>query len=135
MKKKESGFTLIELLLVIGIILVLSAIVIAAINPGAQLQRARNKQREAHVSSLYGAVNEFRAREGDFPACVSLESTEISNCEEDLIPKYFSRLPVDPSESCEHNTGYFIKKNNREMIGVMSACAELEEEITVGIWE
>ena len=43
--KVKQGFTLIELLVVIGILTVLLAIVLIAINPGKQFSQANNTQR------------------------------------------------------------------------------------------
>ena len=129
---KKEGFTLVEFLIVIGIIIILSALAIVAINPGQQIQKARNKQRMAHVSAIYGSINEYKAREGDFPACVTTELLDVVLCQAELVPDYFNKLPVDPDESCLYETGYFIKKNTFNALGVVAACAELEEEINAG---
>ncbi len=50
--KNKQGFTLIELLIVIGIIAILAAAIIIAVNPGEQLQKAR----EASVKSQMQAI-------------------------------------------------------------------------------
>lgn len=55
--KKKKGFTLIELLIVIGIIAVLMAIAIVAINPARQFAKANNAKRWGDVSAIVDAVS------------------------------------------------------------------------------
>ncbi len=64
----KKGFTLIELLLVIGIIAILAAIVIVAINPTRQLGQARNAQRNSDVNTMLNAIWQFAIdNNGDMP--------------------------------------------------------------------
>lgn len=134
--KKNSSFTLLEITIVISIILILFAIIIITINPTFQIQQARNDQRKAHIMALYGAFIEYKSRNGDFPECVSVEATDISNCQ-DLVPDYISSLPEDPLDGCEfkNTTGYYVKKGSVLGIGIKAMCAELDTEITAGNWE
>jgi prepilin-type N-terminal cleavage/methylation domain-containing protein len=58
---KEQGFTLIELLVVIGILAVLMAVTLVAINPTKHFQAARNAQRSADVNTILNAIYEYEA--------------------------------------------------------------------------
>ncbi len=129
---KQKGFTLIELLIVIGIIAILAAAVIIAINPGRQFAVARDSTRERHINSLVNAILSYQIdNQGSFGEIIVPETfTEIcntdkvSNPETDcvgfvnvsaLIPEYLAYLPVDPQVEGNHNgTGYEIalRKSN-----------------------
>ena len=50
--KKQSGFTLIEILVVLGILAIILAIVLVAINPGRQFSQANNTQRRNDVNAV-----------------------------------------------------------------------------------
>ncbi len=99
MTNKEKGFTLIELLIVIGIIAILAAAVIIAINPGRQFTQARNATRWSHVNSIANAIYAYAVdNDGVFPTpCVSAGWTAVTeaNCG-DLTPTYMQALPTDP---------------------------------------
>jgi prepilin-type N-terminal cleavage/methylation domain-containing protein len=69
MNNLKKGFTLIELLVVIGIIGILAAIVLVAVNPGRQFAQARNTTRQSDLIQLTNAVYEFAAEhDGNIPA-------------------------------------------------------------------
>lgn len=68
MKKTNKGFTLIELLVVIGIIGILAAIVLVAVNPGRQFAQARNTARQSDLIQISTAVYAFAAdHNGNLP--------------------------------------------------------------------
>jgi len=69
------GFTLVELLIVIGILAVLMAITIIAINPVQQLQNSRNAQRQSDVASILDSVSQYEATTGKLPPTTSGLST------------------------------------------------------------
>src|SRR4030042_864409 len=56
--KGQKGFTLIEILVVIGIIAILAAVVLIAINPAKQFAQARNSQRTSNVNAILNAIGQ-----------------------------------------------------------------------------
>jgi len=107
--KRESGFTLIELLVVIGILAVLLAIVLIAINPARQFAQANNTQRRSDVSAILNAIHQYAAdNRGNLPTGMPADgaSLDVSSATGSgvgaafcnaLVPTYIAELPRDPS--------------------------------------
>jgi type IV pilus assembly protein PilA len=143
---KKSGFTLIEILVVIGIIAILSAVVLVAINPARQFKLARDSQRVANVTAILNAVGQNMAEhKGTFDCTIALPSTDrvissatdglnIASC---LVPTYVSSLPFDPSKSgakftsiTDYDSGYSILIDTDGRVKV-SAVGEITPDIYV----
>ncbi len=136
-KKSQVGFTLIELLVVIGILAILLAIVLIAVNPPRQFILARNTQRRSDALALLNAVGQFYSENGRLPTGIATTSAVVSNtgadiCS-DLVPTYLSALPTDPLPSggftyttCSspYDTGYSVKKNSANRVTVSAPNAE-----------
>ena len=140
--KKTAGFTLIEILVVIGIIAILAAIVIIAINPAKQFAQARNTQRQAGVNAILNAVGQRLAdNKGVFagtftigatpytcPTLPNASTTIASTGGVDLaclVPTYIAQLPVDPNggswtNSTTYNTDFSIAV---DATGRITVCA------------
>ena len=148
--KVSKGFTLIEILIVIGIIAILAAIVIIAINPAKQFAQARNTQRESGVNSILNAIGQRIADNrgvfagqfsgttytcGPLPASATAITTDMAldtttatgdlGC---LVPTYISTLPTDPTPPAAPGTGYTIQVGAN---GRVTVCAPLHAESAI----
>ena len=79
-KTRSSGFTLIELLVVIGVLAILLAITLIAINPNKHFQDARNTQRKSDVAAMLDAIYEYESANSGVapPAVQNVTSTAAS---------------------------------------------------------
>ena len=126
--KNLRGFTLIELLVVIGILGILLAIVLIAINPARQFAQADNTKRSSDTAALLNAVHQYAAdHRGRLPAnmpargaaAASISSTGANICA-DISPTYLSLLPSDPEAA---NGG----------VGVSDCAVAYDTEYTVAV--
>ena len=61
------GFTLVELLIVIALIGILAAVVLAAINPLEQANRARDTRLRSDAAQLLAAIDRYFSNKEEFP--------------------------------------------------------------------
>jgi len=143
-KRSQSGFTLIEILIVIGIIAILAAVVIVAVNPARQFAKARNSQRSSNVNAILNAVHQYGVdNRGTLPATITSSSTPV--CQTDAVDCtglidlsvltangiYIVAMPIDPSCEVNNSTCYEIAQGTNGRITVDAPLADLEEVITV----
>lgn len=130
---KQKGFTLIELLVVIGILAVLLAITLIAINPARQFSQANNTKRSSDVNSILNAVHQYAADNrgvitalnigtADTPVSDAVGGVGDGFCTA-LVTEYIAALPADPNvgggagiadtvcTAGAWNTGYVIRRS------------------------
>jgi type IV pilus assembly protein PilA len=158
LKHKESGFTLIELLVVIGILAILLAITLIAINPNKHFQDTRNAKRSSDVVAILDSIYEYQsANSGQLPPSVQAATipanTKIATgvgsvdlC--DVVPTYLADLPLDPDTTATgssvtgaatpcnvsttaYDTGYEISKTANGRFTVSAPSAEGGATISV----
>jgi prepilin-type N-terminal cleavage/methylation domain-containing protein len=146
--KIQKGFTLIELLVVIGILAVLLAITLIAINPASQFAKANNTKRRSDVNAILNAINQYMAdNKGNLPAGIATTARQISNTGADLctvlVPQYIAALPVDPQTNngtpvqqaqcaAAYGTNYdVVQSTSDSRLTVSAPGAELQESISV----
>ncbi|OGV90809.1 hypothetical protein A3A66_03620 [Microgenomates group bacterium RIFCSPLOWO2_01_FULL_46_13] len=131
----RKGFTLIELLVVIGIIGILAAVVLIAVNPGRQFASARDTQRRADLYSITNAVYQYATENnGNVPTTITTARQIIcynpTGCPAGfsdltiLVPTYIAAMPADPSTGTQANTNYSIWRDANGRV-VATASGEL----------
>src|ERR1700686_3504420 len=97
-RNSQKGFTLIELLVVIGILAVLLAITLIAINPAKQFSQSNNTKRQSDVLAILNGVYQYAAdNKGAVPGTITTSVSTISDTGADLcaslVPTYLAALP------------------------------------------
>ena len=140
------GFTLIELLVVIGILAVLLAITLIAINPARQFSQANNTKRSSDVNAILNAVGQYAAdNRGVLPTGITTATQNIAKTGADVCEQlqtlYLAALPADPLSNngaaisdctTNYDTNYTIVRSAADnRITVTAPAAELGSVISV----
>ena len=150
--KRTKGFTLIELLVVIGVLTILLAIVLVAINPARQFSQANDTQRRSDVNAILNAIHQYGAdNKGTLPTGIDATDKLITSTAGAgnvdlctiLVPLYLADIPIDPTTGTEtpdnsvcttplatYDSGYTVAKNADNRVTV-TATGEITASITV----
>ncbi len=142
---KQKGFTLIEILVVIGIIAILAAVVIVALNPARQFAQARNTQRSSNINTILNGLNQrmidnkgvWSTTCGASTVTLPATATNIGsgatfvNLDPCLVSTYLVSIPFDPSGGTAASSGYHMWRDANDRLHVKAVKAELGETIQV----
>jgi hypothetical protein len=144
------GLTVVEIIIAMGLFAFIAATGIIMLNPGGQLAKGRNTQRELHLNGILNGIRQnmadtsgasFTCASGAIPTSTkrmgsASGSYDIAPC---LVPTYIPTMPTDPSASGAHytdntdyDTGYYISRNaSSGQITLTAPSAELGKTISV----
>ena len=157
LKSKQKGFTLIELLVVIGILALLLAITLIAINPAKQFQQANDTKRSSDVNAILNALNQYAAdNRGALPAGIGGTPVNIGGsgapagsidlCSA-LVTEYLAALPTDPTTgnaggetgapvtdcAVAYSTGYSVSQSATNNRLTVTATSEVNPSVPIQV--
>lgn len=124
-------------MIVIGILALLLAITVVAINPSRLFINTRNTKRLSDVRALLDAIEHYTIdQKGVMTASISASpqflSDSASNLCSQLVPKYIAALPQDPTfnggrditDCSTYNSYYQLYKDSNNRITVFAPATE-----------
>lgn len=144
------GFTLIELLIAVSIVGILSTVLVVAVNPGRQLAKARDSERQTDLIGILAAVMQYGSEHsGDLPdtdgdpdtsnfptsaTCIGtgvgcFDLANAGETGEEIVPVYMVSMPEDPRTGDAADTGYTIYVDEYGRLHA-AAVGEIETSIT-----
>ncbi len=143
-KHSNRGFTLIEILVVVGLIAILAAIVLIAINPARQFAQARNSQRESNLNTILNGIGQNLADNKGIFTCsgigtaIAAATTTIGTASGNsnlgcLTGTYIpGGIPKDPSTGTDADTDYTVSLSASGVTaGRYTICADGHAETAI----
>lgn len=124
----RKGFTLLEMLLVVGMLGIIAAIVISAINPSTQLESAQDSKRNIEKREVENAVIQYIIDGNSISTPPNGIGNATNICQSSitgsdctgagtgydlsiLVPDYIVDIPTDPLETETRISGYRIYRD------------------------
>ncbi|MFH1349090.1 MAG: type II secretion system protein [Patescibacteria group bacterium] len=115
--RNQKGFTLLEIMLVLGILGILAAVVMVAINPNKQLDETKDVSRHSSVREIENAAIQYIIDGNSFAGVPASKALAQDICRAGgvgcydlsvLTPTYLVSIPVDSEETDVNFSGYRI---------------------------
>lgn len=125
---KRRGMTLTEVLIAVGVIGVLASVVLVTVNPKQNLEDADDVKRQQDLRVMIDALYQYQIDHGTFPVVQNVYTIDVTHRDictvtagniffctfsnpvrlplGPLIPDYLAKLPYDPANNEEYETGY-----------------------------
>ena len=138
LSKFSQGFTILELLVVIGVITILIAAVVVAVNPSRQFAAARDTQRRSDLFSITNAVYQYAVENNgsltpNFPTTATrIGTTAGYDIGQYLVPTYLSDVPQDPNGGTAADTLYWVYQTTAGRI-IASAASEVDPASSITV--
>ena len=147
------GFTLIELLVTIGIVAIIAAAVLYALNPAGRIGESNDSRRKMDLQSISEAIEMYTVDYGSAPSqlaspniasgqkyvlcssattltCNGQSNTCLPVTDTNFLGQYLPTLPIDPTKTAVTDTGYYISRSNTNTL-ILGACSVYDTAASV----